>query len=95
MTQKSGLGRGLGALLPGGEDAPAENGVTLVSVDSVSPNPRQPRSLKRSEELHELTESVREHGVLQPLIVTHGDSSAAVIVTSSSPASTRWLARAR
>lgn len=76
MAQKSGLGRGLGALLPGGEVTPVENGVTLVSVDSVSPNPRQPRSIKRPEELKELTESVREHGVLQPLIVTHGDSSA-------------------
>jgi ParB family chromosome partitioning protein len=76
MAQKSGLGRGLGALLPGGDVTPVENGVTLVSVDSVSPNPRQPRSIKRPEELKELTESVREHGVLQPLIVTHGDSSA-------------------
>jgi ParB family chromosome partitioning protein len=75
MAQKSGLGRGLGALLPGGEFAPAENGVTMVSVDSVSPNPRQPRGTMRPEEMQELTESVREHGVLQPLIVTHGDSS--------------------
>ncbi len=75
MAQKSGLGRGLGALLPGGEAAPAENGVTMVSVDMVSPNPRQPRSAMRPEELQDLTESVREHGVLQPLIVTPSDSS--------------------
>lgn len=75
MAHKSGLGRGLGALLPGGEAIPAENGVTLVSVDMVSPNPRQPRSAMHTEELQELTDSVREHGVLQPLIVTPGDAS--------------------
>ncbi|MGD0877811.1 MAG: ParB/RepB/Spo0J family partition protein [Anaerolineales bacterium] len=73
MPQKSGLGRGLGALIPGGENALAENGVMLVSVDLVLPNPRQPRSMMHPEELQDLTASIREHGVLQPLIVTPGD----------------------
>ncbi len=73
MPQKSGLGRGLGALIPGGENAQAGNGVMLVPVDLISPNPRQPRSLSHPQKLDELTASVREHGVLQPLIVTPGD----------------------
>ena len=73
MPQKSGLGRGLGALIPGGENTLAENGVMLVSVDLVFPNPRQPRSMLHPEELQDLTASIREHGVLQPLIVTPGD----------------------
>jgi ParB family chromosome partitioning protein len=73
MPQKYGLGRGLGALIPGGENALAGNGVMLVSVDLVSPNPRQPRSMMHPEELQDLTASIREHGVLQPLIVTPGD----------------------
>jgi ParB family transcriptional regulator, chromosome partitioning protein len=73
MPQKSGLGRGLGALIPGGENALTENGVMLVSVDLVFPNPRQPRSMMHPEELQDLTVSIREHGVLQPLIVTPGD----------------------
>ncbi|MFH1523858.1 MAG: ParB/RepB/Spo0J family partition protein, partial [Chloroflexota bacterium] len=73
MPQKTGLGRGLGALIPGGENALSENGVMLVSVGMISPNPRQPRSMVHPEELEELTASVREHGVLQPLIVTPGD----------------------
>jgi len=72
MPQKSGLGRGLGALIPGSENAPAENGVALVPVEKISPNPRQPRSNMRPEGLVDLTASVREHGVLQPLIVTPG-----------------------
>ncbi|MEW6092853.1 MAG: ParB/RepB/Spo0J family partition protein [Chloroflexota bacterium] len=75
MAQKTGLGRGLGALIPGGEALPAENGVALISVDLVSPNPRQPRNVLHPEGLQELTDSVREHGVLQPLIVTPGDAS--------------------
>ena len=73
MPQKSGLGRGLGSLIPGGDNALAENGVMLVQVEMVSPNPRQPRSTMHPEELKDLTASIREHGVLQPLIVTPGD----------------------
>jgi ParB family chromosome partitioning protein len=45
----------------------------LVSVDMVLPNPRQPRRMMHPEELQDLTASIREHGVLQPLIVTPGD----------------------
>ncbi len=74
MPQKSGLGRGLGALIPGGENVRMENGVMLVPVETVAPNPRQPRSAVRPEELDELTASIREHGVLQPLIVTVGET---------------------
>ena len=73
MPQKSGLGRGLGALIPGGENTYTENGAMLVPVNMISPNPRQPRSTSHPQELDELTASVREHGVLQPLIVTPGD----------------------
>jgi ParB family chromosome partitioning protein len=74
MPQKFGLGRGLGALIPGGEDVLMENGIMLVPVEMVLPNPRQPRNMMHPEELEELTASVREHGVLQPLIVTMGEA---------------------
>ncbi len=70
MPHKSGLGRGLEALIPGDENTPAAGGVTYVPVNYISPNPRQPRSNMDSDELGELTASIREHGVLQPLIVT-------------------------
>ncbi len=75
MPSKAGLGRGLGALIPGGEEEQptAGSGVLMVAVDSISPNPRQPRSHLVPEELAELTASIREHGVLQPLIVTPGE----------------------
>jgi ParB family chromosome partitioning protein len=80
MPQKSGLGRGLGALIPGGENAYTENGVMLVPVDFISPNPRQPRNTSHPQKLDELTASVREHGVLQPLIVTPGDMAGRFIL---------------
>jgi ParB family chromosome partitioning protein len=70
MAQRTGLGRGLGALIPGGEGASAEGGITLVAVALIAANPRQPRQDMHTDELQELTASVREHGVLQPLIVT-------------------------
>jgi ParB family chromosome partitioning protein len=73
MPQKSGLGRGLAALIPGAENALAENGVMMIPVEMVFPNPRQPRSVLHPEELEDLTASIREHGVLQPLIVTPSD----------------------
>jgi len=80
MPQKSGLGRGLGALIPGGENVRMENGVMQVSVEMVSPNPRQPRNMMHPEELEELTASIREHGVLQPLIVTAGGTAGQYIL---------------
>ncbi len=66
--KKSGLGRGLDALF---SDSLAEtNGtVNMVSVSSIIPNPRQPRSEFSEEELSELAESIKEHGIIQPLIV--------------------------
>ncbi|HYZ91293.1 MAG TPA: ParB/RepB/Spo0J family partition protein [Actinomycetota bacterium] len=71
MTRKAGLGRGLGALLPGAEETGTEPGVGLteISVDEIHPNPRQPRTTFRQEDLDELAASIQEQGVLQPVVV--------------------------
>lgn len=74
--KRPGLGKGLDALIPLGdatEKTPPVSGVTEILIDDISPNPRQPRTHFNYEELEELTASIREHGVIQPLIVTHGD----------------------
>lgn len=65
---KRALGRGLGALLPPAE---SEAGARLVevSVDSLAPNPLQPRKRFAPEALDELAASIRTTGVLQPLVV--------------------------
>lgn len=65
------LGRGLGALLPTGsaEQSPGELDVRQVDVTSIHPNRFQPRTVMDEDALGELTESVRTHGVLEPIIV--------------------------
>ena len=74
MAKRSGLGRGLDALIPGSEH-PKTSGVMTLPVEQIDPNPRQPRSRLEEESLTELADSIREHGVLQPLIVSEGESS--------------------
>jgi len=60
---RSGLGRGLEALLPAG-------GLQHVPVESILPNPLQPRRAIDDTELEELVASIRQYGVLQPVVVT-------------------------
>ena len=66
MKRRSGLGRGLDALIP----APAESpGVATVPWDDIEPNPSQPRRSFEEGSLAELAGSIRELGILQPLLV--------------------------
>ena len=76
MARKPGLGKGLGALIPEGTAAPetpvatvAEGPLRRVPVTSIRPNPFQPRKSFSDESLQTLALSVRELGVLQPIIV--------------------------
>ncbi len=71
MTRKSGLGRGLEALIPGA-GFPGVHGILEVSLEQITPNPRQPRVRLDPQKMTELADSIREHGVIQPLIVTEG-----------------------
>jgi ParB family chromosome partitioning protein len=66
-SRHRGLGRGLSALIPGAE---AVSGLIEAKVADIAPNPRQPRHDPDAEALQELASSIREHGLLQPLIVT-------------------------
>jgi ParB family chromosome partitioning protein len=73
--RKTGLGRGLEALIPAVEDdaAGAVQGVLEVPLTSIIPNPHQPRSPIRDQDLVELAASIEEHGIIQPLVVTRAD----------------------
>jgi ParB family chromosome partitioning protein len=63
---KRALGRGLGALIPGAaEEVPPSE----VSLDSIIPNPHQPRRTFDQEALEELAQSIAQHGLLQPIVV--------------------------
>jgi ParB family chromosome partitioning protein len=68
--RKTGLGKGLDALIPPSESALPKSGITQIPVDKIVPNPRQPRTQFNEEELAELAASIREHGVIQPLVLT-------------------------
>jgi ParB family transcriptional regulator, chromosome partitioning protein len=73
MPPRSGLGKGLDALIPTGHKTPGgEGGITHISIDLIQRNPRQPREKFDIEELENLAASIREHGVIQPLIVSPG-----------------------
>ena len=72
MAKQKGLGKGLGALL--GEeslrtDTPAGSAVSTLPLQKIEPNPLQPRKTFAEEELDALAESIRIHGVIQPLTV--------------------------
>ncbi len=79
MAAKHGLGRGLGALI---RDTPVEaapvvspvaTGPQMVAVAQIRPNPFQPRRVFVKEALDELVASIREHGVIEPLVVRKTD----------------------
>jgi ParB family transcriptional regulator, chromosome partitioning protein len=70
MSRRGGLGRGLAALIPPGEATPGVRATLAeIPVDAVVPNPRQPREVFDDEELDGLAVSIRDIGVLQPIVV--------------------------
>jgi len=94
MTQpRRGLGRGLDALISaghrppplaepsnGGDASPRRGGPVELDIDLIAPNPEQPRTHFEPEQLRELAESIREHGILQPLVVSRDAAGAYVLV---------------
>jgi ParB family chromosome partitioning protein len=70
MTQKQALGRGLSALLPGRDDVPRETGAREVEIGRLVPNRFQPRHEFAEGPLAELAASIREQGIVQPIVVT-------------------------
>lgn len=90
--KKKGLGRGLDALLSDNriEDAGAENasGVTMLRTADIEPNPKQARRRFDKEGLEELAESIRIHGLLQPIAVTPKDGGFYEIIAGER----RWRA---
>ena len=80
MARKGGLGKGLDALIPGDFSAPQVESDNFVPINSIIPNPRQPREIMDEDNLNDLANSIREHGILQPLIVTREPMSDAHVL---------------
>lgn len=89
MPRKTGLGRGLDALIPGKEGVQPVAGVIEIGVEQIVPNPRQHRTRFDADELSELAESIREHGVIQPLLVRRGATENQYVLIAGQR---RWLA---
>jgi len=69
MSKRGGLGRGLSALIPGAPESGEASGLLEVPVNAVSPNPKQPRTRFDDEAIGSLAASIREVGILQPIVV--------------------------
>ncbi len=76
MAKRQALGKGLGALIPGADEATGGNGsdsppdgqsILQISIDSIEPNPHQPRERFDDDSVEELADSIRKKGLLQPI----------------------------
>lgn len=89
MKLKGGLGKGLGALIPEGDIYDVGSpGFFLCPIDKVHPNPDQPRKEMNGAALEGLAVSIREKGVLQPLVVREADGGGYEIIAGER----RWRA---
>lgn len=68
-TKKSALGKGLGALIPDQTEEKSKGDVFEVSINEISPNEEQPRKSFDEDKLIKLADSIKEHGIIQPVIV--------------------------
>jgi ParB family chromosome partitioning protein len=89
VARRGGLGKGLGALIPAGVPEGA-GGLDEIPVAAIRPNPYQPREHFDEEELASLAESVREVGILQPVLVRETDDGYELIAGER-----RWRAARR
>ena len=94
MARLGGLGKGLGALIPAGETGEDSDGdaprLEELALDSIVPNPHQPRAHFDEESLSELAASIREIGVLQPILVRPTDTGYEILAGER-----RWRAARR
>jgi ParB family chromosome partitioning protein len=70
MNQKKALGRGLSALIPQKSNPISTGALAQIPLDRIAVNPYQPRKEFGEKAIEELTRSVREHGIVQPIVVT-------------------------
>ena len=89
MAKGRGLGKGLASLLPAAQTlGEGEPEITMLSMDRILPNPFQPRKEINENTLVELADSIRAHGIIQPLIVRRNEDGDYWIVAGER----RWRA---
>ena len=92
MARASGLGKGLGSLIPSENQTQSQSGagVDSIPVSDIKPNPHQPRKYFDEEALATLADSIRELGVLQPILIRPSESGYEIIAGER-----RWRAAKR
>ena len=90
MARPGGLGRGLGALIPSSATVDATAALQDIPISAIRPNPQQPREHFDEETLASLADSIREVGVLQPILVRERDGEYEMIAGER-----RWRAARR
>ena len=73
MNKKSALGKGLGALIPNEVSSKDSNKPSLISLNLIKSNEKQPRKSFDDEKIAELAQSIKEHGIIQPIILNKKD----------------------
>ncbi len=91
MIRPKGLGRGLDALLSGGKDEQEASALQTIAIDRLRPGKYQPRTHMDEAALAELADSIREQGVMQPILVRPVDGNRFEIVAGER----RWRAAQR
>jgi len=91
MIRPKGLGRGLDALLAGSDDSGKRDALQALAIDRLQPGKYQPRTQMDDVALDELAGSIREHGVMQPILVRPIDGGRFEIVAGER----RWRAAKR
>ena len=74
MNRKSALGKGLGALIPNDVQVKENNKPTVISLNLIKNNDEQPRKAFDDEKIAELAQSIKEHGIIQPIILNKKDN---------------------
>jgi ParB family chromosome partitioning protein len=87
-NRKGGLGRGLGSLIPTSTPDEPTGGPQTVAIDRITPNPFQPRSVLDPAKLQVLADSIRQHGIIQPLVVRSASNDRYVLIAGER----RWRA---
>ena len=91
MIRPKGLGRGLDALLSGGQEAADASALQSIAIDRIRPGKYQPRTRMDETALSELADSIREQGVMQPILVRPVEGGRFEIVAGER----RWRAAQR
>jgi len=90
-SSRKALGRGLAALMPTAAQPGPGAGLRTLPIEKIRPNPTQPRKLFDADLLDELAASIRENGILQPILVRRGEGDGYQIIAGER----RWRAAGR